>query len=312
MAKKKDDWQPLLLDLGPAKKPAPAGERVEYDKGAAPRPPKPPPEPKKKEAHDHTPWWERVQQVEAARAEHPRDESWGRAWRGLLLGEGWTFGLRPARQEALEQAVRGVDVRAGVVEAGASNGRERPHRVQLRLPVLTQAEWARVARQVVDDGAEEILRRDLAAGIVPLALVDAADRHALPLVPRRGTQVSAACTCGGARLPCEHVLATHLALARRLDTEPLQLLAFRGGPVSELLALLERVRGDAALQQETREGPAGQGEPFAFADGPAPDLVALDLPSAPRAPFVGPDGWRAKESFDAVVKRLVGAALAEG
>lgn len=307
MAKKKEGWQPLLLDVTP-KGVKPAGERVEYDAPVRPKAAAAP-APARKVMHEHTPWWDRVKQIEATRADRPRDESWGRAWRGLLNGEGWTLRLTPARQQALETCARGLEVRAGVVEAGVTNGREKPHRVQLRIAPITEAEWARLARQVVDDGAEEMLRRDLDAGIVPLALVDAADQHGRPIVPSRGAQVVATCTCGGARLPCDHVLGTHLSFARRLDDEPLLLLVLRGGPVTELLALVERVRGDAVHQQAGQKRPSEAGDPLALRAGDPPDLHALDSHVVTRAPLASPDGWRAKETFDALVKRLVSAAI---
>src|SRR4051812_33333727 len=178
MAKKRDDWQPMLLDpTGPKPSRDQATDeepRVEYDRGAK----RPENQPFSEEGSDgRGPWWDRAQQKidappePAGKGGRGAGSEWGRAWRGLLLGEGWTFRLKPARQAELEASVRGVDVRPGVVEAGTAAGRERPHRVQLRLNTLSSAEWARLVRQVVDDGAGDVLARDLAAAVVPLALV---------------------------------------------------------------------------------------------------------------------------------------------
>src|SRR5690606_34383648 len=149
-------------------------------------------------------------------------------------------------QRALfEQMVRALDVREGVVEGSVVPSNARPQRVQLRIPAFTTSEWARVARQVVDDGGAESVAAVLATERVPMALLVAADHHKVRLIPRRLTNLVAACTCGGARLPCDHVIAVHLAFAKRLDTRPQTLLEIRGCAREGFLKLIDRVLEEA-------------------------------------------------------------------
>lgn len=304
MAKKDGGWQPLLLDPNPkAPDAAPPETRVEYD-----------PAPKRRreaefqrDAGDDAPWWGKVRQVtqEPKRPDPPA--SWGQLWLRLLRAEGWTVDLPPSKRALLEAAVRGIEARHGAIEAGVSPGRERPQRVQLRLVPLTSAEWARVARQVVDTGAAEAVQSALEAGALPIELVEAADAHKLALVPRKLSGVSATCTCGGARLPCEHVLAVHLSLSRKLEREPLTLVAALGMTLAEWAALVARVRERVRDDTKVDEAADSDVDPFAFR-GPAPELSTLDAPPTPRAPLPSPDGWRARESFDALVRRILAAA----
>jgi uncharacterized Zn finger protein len=302
VAKKSDEgWQPLLLDVGAPKKseqPKQAELRVEYD-------PLPRGQVKPVEAPAASPWWQRVRQVETDPVKVAQPVlSWGGSWIRLLAGEGWLDELRASRRALLEHSVRGLEVRPGVIEAGVGGGKARPERVQLRFAPLTSGEWARLARQVIDDGTDEAVGTALDSGHVPVALVDAADRHGVPILPKRLVLLVAACTCGGARLPCDHVLAVHLALAKKLEGEPLALLAFRGGQPKELLELFARVREEL---RATLPAARIEVDPFAPGDAPEPDWTLLARPSMQRAPLPPPEGWRARESIDALVRRVVAA-----
>ena len=310
MAKKdQDPAQPTLLDFGA--KPALARDpRVEYDlstvrvrkTGAKPAP----------DESEEAPWWKRVHSAHQASQEPPPVQAtWGAEWHRLLRAEGWTVELAAGKRILLEAAVRGLEIRPGIVEASVGEGSERPQRVQLRMPPISVAEWTRMARHVVDSREEDLAIRDVERNAVPLSLVDAADRHSIPLLPRRVIFMVAACTCGGARLPCDHLLAVHLMLARRLYREPNLLLAFRGIQRQELVELLGRIRLEASAGATTPAG-ASQADPYARPDGPEPAWERLRRPPSPRPPLPMPEGWRATESFDALVQRLLAQARSAG
>jgi uncharacterized Zn finger protein len=235
----------------------------------------------------------------------PLRNTWGAEWNRLLEHEGWTVELPSGKRLALEAAVRTPEIRAGVMEASVGVPGERPHRVQVRAPTATLAEWTRLVRQVVDDQKEATVTADLARGEIPMALVDAADRHRVAILPRRVSYLSAACTCGGAQLPCDHVLGLHLVVARRLYREPQLLLTFRGLDAGTLGETFERIRAEAAQPVESQTAST---DPYAALPGPEPEWERLNRPPAPRPPLPAPDGWRAAESFDAMVRRIIAAA----
>lgn len=287
---------------------------VEYDRERkkAPQPeglvfqrPTPPPRPP---SNSETPWWDRVRQIaESGPQRAPEPVSFAQTWRGLLSEAGWFEELPPAHRALLEACVRSLDVRPGVVESGIGKTGERPHRVQLRLPAFTQADWARVLRRVVDDGRAESMLRDLDAGRVPIALIEGCDACELVLAPRKLSLVLAACSCGGAAAMCDHVKATHLALIRHLGKEPLSLIVFRGGAVDELRTLLARLQEEAA-RTRVDANPLAPLDPFA---APVPLSWNDELASLPESvwrtlPVI--EGWRARESFDAMCRRLLAPA----
>lgn len=205
--------------------------------------------------------------------------------------------------------VRALDLREGVIEATVVPAKAKPHRVQVRVPAFTQSEWARLARQVVDDATTDRVVEALARPEVPLALLEAADRHQLRLLPRRVTLLASACTCGGARVPCGHVLALHLAFAKRIDEDPRALLSLRGGEPETISALVSRVNEQA----DTHAASALAGDdPLAAPDAPEPDWALLSQPSVARAPLPALEGWRGRETFDAVARRIANQARGAG
>ena len=227
--------------------------------------------------------------------------SWGASWLKLIAGEGWLEGMRAGQRMLLEHSVRGLDLRAGVIEAAVTGGKTKPQRVQFRLAPVVSAEWARLVRQVLEDHADVAACTALEGGQLPVALVDAADRHGVPLLPRRLVHVITACTCGGAQLPCDHVLAVHLAVGRKLDEEPTAILVFRGGLVSELLALFDRVRDELQVALPTAS-PVAELDPFAPEKGLLPTGRSSSGPRLPvpccRCRRAGASGRRWTRSFE--------------
>lgn len=198
--------------------------------------------------------------------------------------------------------VRALDLREGVIEATVVPAKAKPHRVQVRVTSFTPSEWARLARQVVDDGEAERVVDGLERKEVPLSLLDAADRHRLRLLPRRLATLASACTCGGARAPCGHVLALHLGFSERLDADPRLLLSLRGGTPELVTRLVSRVNEEADIHEAAG---STADDPFLAPDAPEPDWELLARAPAARAPLPALEGWRGRETFDAVVRRLL-------
>lgn len=262
---------------------------------------------------EEAPWWQRARKVAESgvlKASEPQGTrqvaGWGARWRQAMREAGWLETLAPGQSAVYVRMVRALDVRDGVLEATVVPAQSRPHRVQVRVPAFTASEWARLARQVVDDGAVEAVTEALAqGGQPPMALVEAADRHQLRLLPRKLAQLAVACTCGGAKAPCGHVLALHLAFAKRLETDALSLLTVRGATPDALAALLSRVSGEVQLLAKQDGGSFAHADPLAAPDLPEPAWEKLDGPMPARAPLPALEGWRGRETFDAMVLRLL-------
>jgi hypothetical protein len=299
MAKKPPEpWQPMLLDVKPAR--AAAEEtRVEYE--PVRRRPAARDEPVFTREVGEAPWQQRAREVLSRTGGVP-ELKWGQAWLRLLRGEGWLVDLPTSIREGFERSVRGLACRAGVVEAAFSDGVHKPHRVQLRLGAFTPAEWARIARKIVDDGSASLVREAAGRKAVPMALLEAADATGVALLPKRLAVLQATCSCGGARAPCDHVLAVHLSLARLLDEGPWHLVSVRGGSAELLEGLLARTHSGAAAVAEAAENEV---DPFAPGDRSGVDWRLVAGPPPARAPLPPPDGWRSRESFDALVRRLL-------
>ena len=311
MAKKPPDtWQPMLLGLGgkPSRKgdKQPSQPEVVYEPEIRRRPKDEVPA-RDVKAEPGEAWWRRAKDVQAAPQRPEAAGIWAQAWRRLLYGEGWTVEMPASKRNILEISARSLEVRPGVVEGSVGDVGERPQHVQLRWAPLTQAEWTRLARQLLDDGTDAAALAALESRELPVGLVDAADRHTMSLLPRRLALIVAACTCGGARLPCDHVLAVHLGFAARLHREPTLLLKLRGLTAADLSELVERIRCDAEAAS-TSIAPTALTDPFAANGDVQPEWALIERPVPVRQPLPLPEGWRARESLDVLVRKVLEAA----
>lgn len=208
---------------------------------------------------------------------------WGRAWLkaledtaldGQQLGHG--------RKHAREGAVGAVAVRPGRITAVVRDRDRTPHRSDVLLRELSDAEWERLLDVVADRSGHiaALLDRDM-----PPQLVEDAAAAGVELLPGIG-DLEPRCGCE-AWDHCPHTAALCYQVARLLDEDPFVLLLMRGRGERELLDDIQarsvaraagRAAGDAAEEATIRvpEGVPAR-EAFAAADAGPP------LPAPPQA-----------------------------
>jgi len=229
-------------------------------------------------------------------------------WLSLVREAGWERGRKPAQLALIEARARGLELRAGVVEAGVAPEQrgKRPERVQLKWPRPGESDWTRVSGRLLASGDALPAEDDTT---LSLALLEALDAEGLRLWPRHLGELVATCTCGGGRVPCDHVLAVHLSLARATGERPARLLTLRGGAPSVLQALTEKIRSERR-RSDLSASEVDAARPTDPTAAPRPlriDWDALEATPAPRPLLPIPAGWRAAESLDAMVRRLIAA-----
>ena len=230
-------------------------------------------------------------------------------WLSLVREAGWERGRKPAQLALTEARARGLELRAGVVEAGVAPEQrgKRPERVQLKWPELGESDWTRVASRLI--AASDALPAETDTAL-SAAIVEALDAEGLRLWPRHLSELVATCTCGGGRVPCDHVLAVHLSLARATGERPALLLSLRGGAPSVLRSLADKIASERRNGALSADDGATLQRPIDPTEAPAPlriDWSALETTPAPRPLLPSPPGWRATESLDAMVRRLLSA-----
>ncbi|MEU2302229.1 SWF or SNF family helicase [Streptomyces antibioticus] len=208
---------------------------------------------------------------------------WGRAWLaaledGALDGEQ----VRAGRRFARAGAVGAVSVRPGRITAVVQDRDGTPHRADVLLGVLSDAEWDRFLGLAAERSGHvaALLDREM-----PPDLVEDAETAGVDLLPGLG-DLEAECGCG-AWDHCGHTAALCYQVARLLDEDPFVLLLLRGRTEQALLEDLQ-ARGTTEPAAEPEPPlPEGTDAREAYAAGDVlPPLPSL--PGLPEEPGVPP------------------------
>ncbi|MFH8804181.1 SWF or SNF family helicase [Streptomyces sp. NPDC017936] len=203
---------------------------------------------------------------------------WGRAWLtaledGALDGEQ----VRAGRGLARAGGVGAVSVRPGRLTAVVQDRDRTPHRADVLLDVLTDAQWDRFLDLTVERAGHvaALLDREM-----PPHLVEDAETAGIGLLPGPG-DLEARCDCG-AWDHCAHTAALCYQVARLLDQDPFVLLLLRGRAERALLD---------DLQARGGTGTAGTAPPLPpdGVDAAEAYLTGHFLPPLPAEPGLPPE-----------------------
>lgn len=226
-------------------------------------------------------------------------ESW---WskRFLDVLESFALGTRLTRGRAYARKgqVLSLTVAPGSVTASVQGSRPAPYDVSVGLKPFTDEVWSRVEEALA---AQALFGAQLLAGEMPHEIEEVFAGAGAPLFPASVADLSMRCSCPDWSVPCKHLAATFYLLAEAFDTDPFQILYWRGRDRETLLASLRALRSGVD-EPALLPAPAAPAEPMgaatALADVTAPPLEqTLDrfwvppvpLPQRPPTLDVEPD-----------------------
>ncbi|WFE29611.1 SWIM zinc finger family protein [Solwaraspora sp. WMMD791] len=184
---------------------------------------------------------------------------WSRRFVDVL--ESFALGTRLTRGRSYARAgqVLALTVAPGAVTAQVQGSRPRPYQVRIGLTPFGAPVWQRVEQTLA---GQALYSARLLAGDLPPELEEVFAAAGAPLFPSGVDELTMRCNCPDEAVPCKHLAATCYLLAEEFDTDPFQILHWRGRDRATLLAQLRRARtgGDVTA-------PAPEGDPAA--DGPA-------------------------------------------
>lgn len=171
----------------------------------------------------------------------------GQSWwskRFLAVLESFALGSRLTRGRSYARAgqVLSLTVAPGKVTASVQGSRAQPYDVTIELAPFPGQIWAKVEVALAE---QAIYAAQLLAGEMPLDIEEVFTSAGAPLFPQRLADLTLACSCPDPAIPCKHLAATCYLLAEAFDTDPFQILRWRGRDRAELLARLGELRGDA-------------------------------------------------------------------
>jgi uncharacterized Zn finger protein len=233
---------------------------------------------------------------------------WSRRWLEVLEDSGAALARDVQRGQGLARrgAVERLELAPGRVAARVLDDQPRPHEVELRWPVPSDAVW---------DGAVTALSGELrfTAALLDGELPEEAEQvlgeAGLTLVPELD-DVTLVCGCATSDRLCRHAAATWTAAASVLDRDVFALLRLRGRGRDELLAAVRSERGVGPEPSEGAGLDLARGL-FAARD----DLDAIELHPAPVADPAAlfrqlgePPGVDDERPFELLIERAAATA----
>jgi len=229
--------------------------------------------------------------IKARSARGAIGESW---WsrRFIAVLESFALGSRLTRGRSYARAgqVLSVSVEPGLVTASVQGSRSTPYKVKVALKPFSAAAWAKIEVRLA---GQALYSAHLLAGHMPPEIEEVFAAAGAPLFPAALRDLTMSCNCPDFAVPCKHLAATFYLLAEAFDTDPFEILHWRGKKREDLLARLRELR--AGEDAPSAEGRASRRPKKSTSDGaaatappsmgpPVGAAVALaDLTSAPLA-----------------------------
>ena len=167
---------------------------------------------------------------------------WGKQWIKSMLEFGRPFRMQRGLKYAQEDRVENINVNAGQIFATVIGTMSpTPYRVKVTFEVINAEVWNRINSKIVDQ-AKFII--ELLEHTLPEEFITIFSDCGAPLFPRPTRELDASCSCPDAQhtIPCKHIAATILYLARVIDLDPFIILKLRGRTKDQILQDLEAIR----------------------------------------------------------------------
>jgi uncharacterized Zn finger protein len=182
----------------------------------------------------------------------------GETWwskRFVSVLESFNMGARLTRGRSYARTgqVMALQISAGLVQAKVQGSRSTPYKVEIRIPVFSEAEWKGAEEAMAE---QAIFLAQLLAGEMPKDIESAFRTAQLSLFPSRVRDLETDCSCPDWANPCKHIAATYYILAEAFDQDPFLLFQWRGRSREKLQDCLARFREAEAPERLPMEASA--------------------------------------------------------
>lgn len=160
---------------------------------------------------------------------------WAKRWNQTL--EGFNLGARLTRGRSYARSgqVLSVDIKGGSVKAKVQGSRIKPYKVDIKVRVLSAAEWDKVMAKL---SQEAIFAARLLAGEMPLDIEEVFAGAGVSLFPNRIDDIETDCSCPDWSNPCKHIAAVYYILGEEFDRDPFLIFKLRGMERAEMMKKL--------------------------------------------------------------------------
>jgi len=166
--------------------------------------------------------------------------SWGKQWIQSNLSIGRPFRMQRGIEYVKdERRIDNLSINKGQIFATVQGTAPTPYRVKINFNTIPEDGW----KLILEKFANKIINLiELLEGSLPEDIISTFEETEYSLFPDASQGFNATCSCPDSAIPCKHIAAVILYIARVLDYNPLLLLELRGKSKSEILNDLSFVR----------------------------------------------------------------------
>jgi len=159
--------------------------------------------------------------------------SWGKQWIQSNLQIGRPFRMQRGIDYVKdERRIENLSISTGQIFATVQGTAPTPYRVKINFEPILEEGWKIILKELAKKTINLI---ELLEGSLPEDIITIFDENGYSLFPNASKGLNATCSCPDKAIPCKHIAAVILYLARVLDYNPSLLLELRGKSKSEIL-----------------------------------------------------------------------------
>ncbi|MHA1796568.1 MAG: SWIM zinc finger family protein, partial [Promethearchaeota archaeon] len=167
---------------------------------------------------------------------------WGRLWVDRMLGYGRPFRMQRGIRYAQEERLSNITISPGMIFATVQGTAPTPYRVKVLFDTIPDDVWNQISMKIAEKAYYTI---KLLENSIPEDFERIFEELGYDLFPNPTTKLNASCSCPDKEIPCKHIAATVLYVARVFDFDPFLLLKLRGKAREELLCTIKHARSCA-------------------------------------------------------------------
>jgi len=167
--------------------------------------------------------------------------SWGKQWIQSNLKVGRPFRMQRGIEYVKdERRIENLSISTGQIFATVQGTAPTPYRVKINFEPILEEGWKIILKELAKKTINLI---ELLEGFLPEDIITIFDENGYSLFLNASKGLNATCSCPDTAIPCKHIAAVILYIARVLDYNPFLLLELRGKTKSEILNELSLGQG---------------------------------------------------------------------
>ncbi|MFX1274519.1 MAG: SWIM zinc finger family protein [Promethearchaeota archaeon] len=175
--------------------------------------------------------------------------SWGKKWIKSNLKIGRPFRMQRGIEYVKDQTrIDNISIGDGQIFGTVQGTAPTPYRVKIIFDTIPEEVWQKI---IIDLTKKTLNLIELLNGIMPEDINDFFSKHGFNLFPDAAKGLNATCSCPDTAIPCKHIAAIILYLARVLDFNPFLLLELHGKSKREIFNDLKFSKLDEEFKIKT-------------------------------------------------------------